>query len=61
MSIVDKLTDEERLEVYKFVKREQERERRRKASEERRAKVREYQRLYKQKVRKASKEANEIC
>ena len=32
MSIVDKLTDEERLEVYKFVKREQERERRRKAS-----------------------------
>jgi ribosome recycling factor len=57
MSVIDKLTDEERLEVYKFVKREQERERRRKASEEQKAKVREYQRLYKQKVRKALKEA----
>ena len=58
MSIIDQLTEDERFEVYKAVKREKERERRKNASEEQRAKVREYQRLYKQKVRKASKEAN---
>ena len=60
MSIIDQLTEDERFEVYKAVKREKERERRKNASEEQKAKVREYQRLYKQKIRGDLKDVNTI-